>query len=87
MNMEELADQLDIMQSEKNEGRGVSCIKTIVTCLRATPYKGTAKIVAWNENDKIRQYPDLWNLLNDNLFGPDEDSPKKLSERIRNLDV
>ncbi len=52
------ADELDALQAEQNEGRGVCCVRSIVSCLRK--HDGPcAKRVYQSEGDKIYQYPEL----------------------------
>jgi hypothetical protein len=64
---ERLANLLDKLQSPKNQGRGVSCVQTLITYLRTGNYDW-AKNVASNENDKIRSYGDI-KLVLDYEFG------------------
>lgn len=57
-----LADKLDELQSTKNEGRGVSCVRTLIAYLRRGDID-SAKAVCFNEGDKIRNYPDIEEVL------------------------
>jgi len=71
-----LADTLDNLQNEKNDGRGVSCAQTVILYLREGDVR-KAKAVCWNEADKIVNYPDIRKILQMELFsnGTDEDIP------------
>ncbi|MCA9804114.1 MAG: hypothetical protein KC777_19230 [Cyanobacteria bacterium HKST-UBA02] len=57
-----LADELDRLQSGENQGRGVSCVRTLVFYLRRREFD-RAKAVARNESDKIRSYPAIVAVL------------------------
>ena len=58
----EKANELDTLQAEQNTGRGVSCIRGIVHCLRRGDIN-TAKRVYQSEGDKIREYPKIQEWL------------------------
>ncbi|MDP3992918.1 MAG: hypothetical protein Q8Q05_01755 [bacterium] len=62
MSFVELADQLDAMQAEKNEGRGVMHIRDIISYLRRGDIE-SAKAVARSEGDKTESYPDIKSFL------------------------
>jgi len=62
-----LADKLDALQAEKNDGRGVSCVRTLIMYLRRGEID-TAKAVCLNESDKIRSYPDIQDVLEKELI-------------------
>jgi len=64
--MDELADELDALQRQKNQGRGVDCVRTLMVYLRAGDIEG-AKAVRRNEGDKISSYPDIVALLDAKL--------------------
>ena len=68
----ELADKLDGLQKNKNSGRGVSCVQTLVIYLRKGDAQ-SAKAVCWNEADKIVNYPDIRRILQKELFLGDDD--------------
>jgi len=55
-------DQLEQLQASKNEGRGVSCVRTVIACLRRGDLNA-AEACCMNEQDKINQYPDVEKLL------------------------
>lgn len=59
--------QLIDQEAKENEGRGVSCVKSIIHHLNSDGFH-TAKVIYRNEGDKIRSYPRLQNILY-NLFG------------------
>ena len=57
--MKQLAKELDQLQAPKNDGRGISCVKTIVTFLRRRQLD-LAKNVYEVDGDKICGiYPDV----------------------------
>ena len=53
-----VADELDRLQAAKYEGRGVSCVQTLIFYLRRREF-GSARAVANNESDKIRSHEDI----------------------------
>lgn len=59
------ADPLRWMQSVENNGRGVSCVRSICSCLDGNDFDG-AKAITHNEWDKIRNYPNIAQWLKDN---------------------
>jgi hypothetical protein len=65
--IEVLADNLDKLQASKNDGRGISCVRTLVMYLRRGDIE-SAKAVCLNEGDKIRNYPDIKELLETELM-------------------
>lgn len=54
----EAADMLDSLQARQNNGRGVTCVRSIVHYLRNNDFD-SAKAVWSNDGDKIRQYPEV----------------------------
>lgn len=60
--MKALADALDDLQKPENDGRGVSCVETAVTYLRAG-FIDKARAVVWNEGDKLWAYPYIHRFL------------------------
>lgn len=58
----QIANKLDFMQNQKNNGRGISCIRTIVTFLDRDDFE-SARAVVNNEWDKIRSYKDIAQYL------------------------
>ena len=61
-----LINQLDKLQSKKNEGLGVSCVRDIVFYLKRNDIEN-AKAVWCNDGDKIHQYSDIKNFLIEHL--------------------
>lgn len=60
--VEEIADELDRLQASKHEGRGVSCVQTLIFFLRREEFD-KAKAVARNESDKIRSHEEIVAVL------------------------
>ncbi len=61
------ADELDALQAEQNDNRGISCVKSIVFQMRKNDML-SAKRVYQSEGDKISQYPGICEWL-ENHFG------------------
>lgn len=57
-----IADELDKLQSLENEGRGVQCVRQMITYLRAGDF-GSAWSTYQTDGDKTRQYPELERAL------------------------
>jgi hypothetical protein len=57
-----VADRLDALQAAHNNGRGVSCVRSICFELRQRDLVG-ALAVCDTEGDKIRNYPDIVAVL------------------------
>lgn len=59
-------DKLKELEKVQNEGRGVSCVRSIILYLEREDVD-SACACCWNENDKLRSYPaieaELRNLL------------------------
>jgi hypothetical protein len=55
-----LADRLEVLQVSKNDGRGVECIRCLIFLLRRGE---DIKLSVEHDWDKIRNYPDIANLL------------------------
>ena len=51
-----LIDQLEELQAKENSGRGICCVRSIITWLRKEDLD-SAKACTQNEWDKIRSYP------------------------------
>ena len=49
-------DKLDELQQVENEGRGITCVKHIINCLRLEDRHTAEHIYQW-DGDKIRSYP------------------------------
>lgn len=62
-----IADELNELQTQENDGRGVSCVRTAITYLRRGKIE-EAKRVCDLDHDKISSYPKLVEYIKDNLF-------------------
>lgn len=62
--MQEAAEELDKLQATKNDGRGVSCVRTICDYLKRGDIS-SALAVAVNESDKLSNYDDIVEALCD----------------------
>lgn len=62
-----LVDELDALQSQQNDGRGISCVRAMITLCRQKQYT-KAKWVRQTEGDKTQAYPEVEALLT-RLFG------------------
>lgn len=60
--VEEIAAELDSLQAKKYDGRGVSCVRTLIFFLRREEFD-SAQAVARNESDKIRSHEDIVAVL------------------------
>ena len=56
------ADRLDELQSVKNDGRGVSCVRSIIFELHRNNTV-SASVITSTELDKISCYPDIARYL------------------------
>ena len=55
-------NQLKELEKQKNDGRGVCCVRTVIFYLEKGHYD-QALACCRNENDKIRNYADIQELL------------------------
>jgi hypothetical protein len=78
-----IADELDQLQQQENNGRGVSCVRSVVDYLKAGQLDEAKRMCEW-DHDKIRNYPKLVEYLKNNLFTPEE-HPWATYERLMNL--
>lgn len=62
MDTVQVAKALYQLQAGYNDGRGVSCVRTICLYLERNDID-SAKAVCLNEGDKIRNYPAIVNFL------------------------
>ncbi len=60
-----LSEQLFKLQKDKNNGRGVSCVRDVCNYLIFGD-RVKAKAVVTNDWDKIANYPDIAQFLKDN---------------------
>jgi len=65
--MNSAAAVLDTLQAKQNQGRGVSCVRDIVTFLRRGKFDEAQRIRQW-DGDKTRSYPDIEKALTE-IFG------------------
>lgn len=59
---DKLADELDALQAKAYEGRGISCVRSVVAYLRRGDFS-KARAVVNNESDKIRSHEDIVAVL------------------------
>lgn len=72
MRIDKIADELEALQAEKNDGRGVSCVRAVVFDLRREKVE-SAQRTARGDWDKIRNYPDIADFMIDHLLGENPD--------------
>lgn len=65
--LSEMARQLEEAQALLNNGRGVTCVRSMVTYLNRGDLR-SAQYIRQNEGDKTRMYPELEQTL-EKLFG------------------
>lgn len=61
------ADLLEQLQAKENDGRGITCVRSIVSYLRQGDWE-SAKAIRRNEGDKTRSYPEVEKALGE-IFG------------------
>jgi hypothetical protein len=64
--LQHMASELDGLQQVENEGRGISCVRTVVTYLKRGELS-KAQAVCFNESDKMR-YDAIQKFIVENLF-------------------
>lgn len=57
-----LVQKLRDTESKQNEGRGVQCVKSVLTFLDASMPEEAEAVVNW-DHDKLRNYPDIQRIL------------------------
>jgi hypothetical protein len=62
-----LVDELTMLQSAHNDGRGISCVRQIAGSIRQKDLEG-AKAITHNDWDKIANYPDVCAFLKQHGF-------------------
>jgi len=77
-----LAKQLDELQKKENNGRGVSCVQSVVAYLRMGRLD-EARTICYTDHDKIDNYPPIMEFIKDNLFDKDEEHPWSVMERLQ----
>jgi len=58
----DLISLLSDVESRENDGRGVQCVKCVITYLKARKLEDAEATVNW-DHDKIRQYPEIQSVL------------------------
>ena len=76
----QLADKLEKAQADKNKGMGVSCVRQIAQYIRMGMIK-EAQTFAHTDHDKIRNYPDLKEIIINELFADQDEHPWSIEER------
>ena len=77
----EIAENLDLLQKDKNDGGGMTCVRDIIAFLKMGDIKNAKGIAMW-DHDKIRNHPDIEEFLEKNIFENDPDSPVKRRKRL-----
>jgi hypothetical protein len=67
MTLSEMASELLELQAKENDGRGVSCVRSVCTFL-SMGRLDLAENVAQIDFDKVRNYPRLATWINIHLF-------------------
>jgi hypothetical protein len=62
-----IAGELEELQSTKNNGRGITMIRDVVSLLRRGKHH-EAKARAWIDADKLEAHEDIMNFIRDQLF-------------------
>ena len=69
-----LADKLEALQASRNNGNGITCVKSLIFYLR----KGmipAAKSLCFNDDDKFDFWEDIRDIIKNELFEPEEKNP------------
>lgn len=80
-----LANELDELQKQENNGRGVSCVQSVVAYLKIGKLDEAKRICEW-DHDKIINYPKLVEFIKNKLFDEGEDHPWSVLERLQRRD-
>jgi len=80
--LHKLANELDVLQKTENDGRGVSCVQSVISYLRQGKLDEAKRLCNW-DHDKIANYPKLVTYIKNNLFEPGEDHPWSVLERLQ----
>jgi hypothetical protein len=75
----QIADQLDEMQKTENNGRGIECVRWIISDLRQGDFK-MAKTDYRNQSDKYDNYPHIRQFLKEVGIAEDIDLSKYLKD-------
>ena len=79
--LNKMADELDSLQAKENEGRGITCVKDVVTSLRRGDLDSAKQVCSW-DHDKIGNYPEIKEFIKNNLFNKDKEHPWSVLERF-----
>ena len=60
--MQKIAERLDVLQKDQNDGRGISCVKSIITYLKLGDLR-SAIAVRQHDGDKTISYFDVESYL------------------------
>lgn len=77
---EAVANELNHLQETKNDGRGIECVRQVVSELRRGDIEG-ARTIADMDGDKLRAFPDIGNFLEEKIFVGIPDSRLKMREK------
>lgn len=80
----QLADKLTALQAKENGDMGVSCVRQIADYLRMGMIR-EARTFAETDHDKISNYPDIKEVIKNELFAGQPDHPWSLEERWAKL--
>ena len=83
--LKSLAKDLDDLQSKENDGRGVTCVQSIVAYLKIGKLEEAKRVCEW-DHDKLRSYPSLIDFIKKNLYQSGEEHPWAVLERLRKRD-
>ncbi len=65
--LNQIAGELDQLQSTKNNGKGINMIRDVVGLLRRGKHH-EAKSRAWFDADKLEMHQDVSDMIRDRLF-------------------
>ena len=77
-----IADTLSELQAKYHNGRGVSCVQTVILYLRMGDID-KARITCYNESDKIVKYQDVKTFLQSELFAGEAENPWSILDRLQ----
>ena len=77
----DIIQKLHYFQENVNNGKGLTCIGDIINNLNEGNIAGARIVCGW-EHNKIDDYPEIKELLKNNLFRDQKDDPWSISEDI-----
>ncbi len=80
-----MASELDELQKQENNGRGVSCVRSAVAYLKMGNLED-ARTICFTDHDKIINYPKLVEFIKNNLFDKEKEHPWSVLERLQQHD-